>query len=106
MQKLPIGRYFGIMIILWGITAICTVVTKGFATLAVNRVFLGVFETCMSPILTILVGQYWTRQEQPLRTCIWWAGSAIGGFLVDSITYGVSGTMFADSKYATWQVSS
>ncbi|PTB48596.1 hypothetical protein M431DRAFT_99731 [Trichoderma harzianum CBS 226.95] len=104
MQKLPIGRYFGLMIFLWGLTAITTAFTKGFATLSINRVFLGIFESCMSPILTILVSQYWTRDEQPLRASLWWSASAVGAFIADSITYGVSGKDHSGSKYAVWKI--
>ncbi len=104
MQRLPLGRYFGGMVFMWGLVTTTTGATTSFATLAVNRFFLGFFETCQNPILTILVGQYWTRQEQPLRACIWWAGGAVGFFLGDSITYGVSGSTFAGSKYETWQI--
>ncbi|KAE8151605.1 major facilitator superfamily domain-containing protein [Aspergillus avenaceus] len=104
MQKLPIGRYFGVMMMLWGLTTTCTAVTKSFATLAVCRFFLGVFETCVSPVLTILIGQYWTRSEQPLRATLWWAGAGVGGFVADGITYAVSGGAWAGSKYETWQV--
>jgi MFS family permease len=105
MQKLPLGRYFGAMVILWGLVTTSTAATTSFSTLAVNRFFLGFFESCQNPILTILVSQYWTRKEQPLRACIWWAGGAVGFFLGDSITYGVSGATFAGSSYAAWQVS-
>ncbi|CAI7590541.1 unnamed protein product [Penicillium pancosmium] len=104
MQKLPIGKYFGIMIILWGVATTCTVASQNFAALAVCRFFLGAFETCISPVLTILVGQYWTRKEQPLRASIWWAGGAVGGFIADSITYAVSGGALKHSKYETWQI--
>lgn len=104
MQKLPLGKYFGGMVIMWGLVTTTTAATHSFATLAVNRFFLGVFESCQNPILTILVSQYWTRKEQPLRACIWWAGGAVGFFLGDSITYGVSGDTFAGSKYKTWQI--
>ncbi|KAF5602523.1 hypothetical protein FPCIR_1864 [Fusarium pseudocircinatum] len=104
MQKLPIGRYFGVMIFLWGLTACTTAFTKDFATLCVNRVFLGVFESCMSPILTILISQYWTRDEQPLRTSLWWSASAVGSFMADAITYGLSGKDHSGSKFAVWQV--
>lgn len=58
----------------------------------------------MAPILTILVGQYWTRSEHPLRSACWWAGSPIGAFIADAITYGVSDKALAHSKYETWQV--
>lgn len=104
MQKLPIGRYFGFMIMLWGVTTTCQAATNSFATLAVCRFFLGAFETCISPVLTILVGQYWTRKEHPLRAVIWWTGGGIGGFVADGITYAVSGGAWSGSKYSTWQV--
>ncbi|KAL6693174.1 hypothetical protein J3F84DRAFT_396632 [Trichoderma pleuroticola] len=58
----------------------------------------------MSPILTILVSQYWTRDEQPLRASLWWSASAVGAFIADSITYGVSGKDHPDSKYAVWKI--
>jgi MFS transporter, ACS family, allantoate permease len=105
MQKLPIGRYFGAMTLLWGMVTTCMAASNSFGTLATCRFFLGAFETCLSPILTVLVGQYWTRKEQPLRASIWWAGGGIGSFIADGITYGVSGSSFSGSKYATWQVS-
>ncbi|KAH7025665.1 uncharacterized protein B0I36DRAFT_293256 [Microdochium trichocladiopsis] len=104
MQRLPIGRYFGCMIFLWGITTASTAFTTNFTTLCVDRVFLGVFETCMNPILTILVGQYWTRDEHSLRTSIWWSGSAVGAFIADAISYGVSGQGFSGSQYSIWQI--
>lgn len=92
------------MIFLWGLTATTTAWTKGFTTLCVNRVFLGIFESCMSPILTILIAQYWTRDEQPLRTSLWWSASAVGAFIADAITYGVSGQDHSGDKYAVWQI--
>jgi MFS family permease len=104
MQKLPLGRYFGGMVLLWGMVTTCMATTHSFATLATCRFFLGAFETCLSPILTVLVSQYWTRKEQPLRASLWWAGGGIGSFIADGITYGVSGKGLANSKYATWQV--
>ena len=105
MQKLPLGRYFGAMVVMWGVVTTAMAATTSFATLATCRFFLGAFETSYSPVLTVLVGQYWTRKEQPLRASIWWAGSGIGSFIADSITYAISGSSFASSKYATWQVS-
>lgn len=88
-----------------GLTTTSISATNSFATLATARFFLGVFESCLAPILTLLVGQYWTRQEQALRACIWWAGGPLGGFTLDGIAYAVSGSGFPSSKYADWQVT-
>lgn len=104
MQKLPIGRYFDTMVLLWGMVTTCMAATNSFATLATCRFFLEAFETCLSLILKVLVGKYWTRQEQPLRASIWGAGGGIRSFIADGITYGVSGSGFKGSRYATWQV--
>lgn len=104
MQKLPIGRYFGVMIVLWGLCSTLTAVTTNFATLAVARFFLGCFETCISPVLTIFVGQYWTRREQPLRACVWWMGAPVGGFIIDGLAYSITGPNWGGGKYTQWQV--
>ena len=104
MQKLPIGRYFGVMILFWGLCSTLTAVTTNFATLATTRFFLGFFETAVSPVLTILVGQYWTRREQPLRACFWWIGAPIGGFVIDGLAYSITGDGWGGGKYTQWQV--
>lgn len=105
MQKLPIGRYFGAMIALWGVASTCIAATNNFATLAVCRFFLGFFETCISPIMTIYVGQYWTRKEQPLRACIWWMGAPLGGFVIDGLAYSITSPSWGGGgRYTQWQV--
>jgi hypothetical protein len=67
----------------------------------VNRFFLGVFEATNTPIFAIIVGQYYTRDEQPLRACIWWACAGIAGFFGDSMALKMGETHGA---LATWQV--
>lgn len=92
------------MIVLWGLCSTLTAVTTNFATLAVARFFLGCFETCISPVLTIFVGQYWTRREQPLRACVWWMGAPVGGFIIDGLAYSITGPSWGGGKYTQWQV--
>ena len=104
MQKLPIGRYFGAMVALWGVASTCIVATDSFATLATCRFFLGFFETCVAPVLTVYVGQYWTRREQPLRACIWWIGAPLGGFVIDGLAYSITSPNWGSAKYTQWQV--
>ncbi|ATY63955.1 Major facilitator superfamily general substrate transporter [Cordyceps militaris] len=104
MQKLPIGRYFGVMIVGWGVATTAQAGARSFAALAGCRFLLGACETCISPVLTILVGQYWTRREHPMRATAWWAGAGVGGLVADAVTYAVSGGGFAGGRYATWQL--
>lgn len=58
----------------------------------------------MAPILTIVVGQYWTRKENPLRTSCWFAASPVGSLIADAITYCVSDHVSHHSKYQIWQI--
>jgi ACS family allantoate permease-like MFS transporter len=40
MQKLPIGKYFGVMVLLWGMVSTYMAATNSFTTLATCRFFL------------------------------------------------------------------
>jgi MFS family permease len=101
MQKVPIGRWLGTMVFFWGIVSLTAAPCKDFAGIMVNRFFLGVFEATNTPIFAIIVGQYYTRDEQPLRACIWWSCAGIAGFFGDSMALKMGETHGA---LATWQV--
>jgi MFS family permease len=44
LQKVPVGKYLGINVVLWGIATGCTAAATNFETLVIARVFLGIFE--------------------------------------------------------------
>ncbi|KAB8230371.1 major facilitator superfamily domain-containing protein [Aspergillus alliaceus] len=101
MQKLPIGRWIGSMIFMWGLTVATHAASTNFATLAVNRFFLGLFEASNNPAFTLLVSQYFTKNEHALRSCIWWAGGPIGAFIGDGVSNGIG---HLHGKLGQWQV--
>jgi MFS family permease len=101
MQKVPIGRWLGLMVFFWGLTCVTAAACTNFAGIMVDRFFLGVFEASNTPIFAIIVGQYYTRDEQPIRACIWWASAGIAGFFGDSMALKMGETHGALS---TWQV--
>ncbi|CAK7214110.1 hypothetical protein SCUCBS95973_002026, partial [Sporothrix curviconia] len=92
--------YFGYLIFQYP-SSLCM---QNFATLAVCRFFLGAFETCITPVMAIYVGQYWTRREQPLRACIWWMGAPLGGFTANGRAYSITSAAWGGGKYSQWQV--
>ncbi|KAF7592546.1 hypothetical protein BBP40_012770 [Aspergillus hancockii] len=100
MQKLPIGKWIGAMIFMWGLCVSTTAGSFNFATLAVNRFFLGLFEASNNPAFTLLVSQYFTRDEHALRSCIWWAGGPIGAFIGDGISNGIG---HVHGKLSQWR---
>ncbi|KNG84546.1 putative pantothenate transporter [Aspergillus nomiae NRRL 13137] len=100
MQKLPIGKWIGSMIFMWGLCVATTAASTNFATLAVNRFFLGLFEASNNPAFTLLVSQYFTKNEHALRSCIWWAGAPIGAFIGDGVSNGIG---HVHGKLSQWQ---
>ncbi|KAJ5498726.1 Major facilitator superfamily domain general substrate transporter [Penicillium expansum] len=82
----PLDRKHGIPL---GVCVAATAGVTNFATLAVARFFLGVFEASNNPVFTLLVSQYYTRQEHALRACLWWAGGPIAAFIGDGVSNGV-----------------
>ncbi|KAB8071207.1 major facilitator superfamily domain-containing protein [Aspergillus leporis] len=100
MQKLQIGKWIGSMIFMWGLCVSTTAGSVNFATLAVNRFFLGLFEASNNPAFTLLVSQYFTRDEHALRSCIWWAGGPIGAFIGDGVANGIG---HVHGKLSQWQ---
>lgn len=77
------------MVFLWGVCVAATAGVTNFATLAVARFFLGLFEASNNPVFTLLVSQYYTRQEHALRACLWWAGGPIAAFIGDGVSNGI-----------------
>lgn len=67
LQRLPIGKVIGCTTTIWGIIMITTPACSSFAGLAVNRFLLGSFEATINPGFVMIMGIWYTVQEQPLR---------------------------------------
>lgn len=62
-----LGRYLGINIMLWGVVLACMASCTSFAGLAICRVFLGIFEACVAPILVLIIAMWYKKSEQGRR---------------------------------------
>jgi MFS family permease len=78
MQKLPIGKYVGFNIFLWGILLMAQAAVTNFAGLAVLRVLGGAAEACADPAFMIITTMWYTRREQPLRVGLWYSADGLG----------------------------
>ncbi|KIW67936.1 hypothetical protein PV04_03915 [Phialophora macrospora] len=87
ITKIPVGRLVGVAAALWGGTLMCMSACHNFAGLATVRFFLGVLESPAFPSAMILIGNFWKRSEQPLRTALWYNTFAgiFGGLLAFGI---------------------
>lgn len=87
ITKVPVGRLVGTASALWGVTLMCMAACHNFAGLATVRFFLGLLESPAFPAAMILIGNWWKRSEQPLRSALWYNTFAgiFGGLLAFAI---------------------
>ncbi|KAJ3529683.1 hypothetical protein NM208_g9651 [Fusarium decemcellulare] len=83
MTKVPIGKYVGGCLVLWGASLCFMALCHNFAGLATIRFLLGVFEAAVLPCMMIINSMWYLRNEQPLRTAFWYNTFAgvFGGIL-------------------------
>lgn len=84
IQKFPISKVFGIIIIAWGIVVACHAATKTYPSLIVVRSLLGVLESSVAVALICIVGGYYTRREQVQRIG-YYCNSAGLGYIVGGL---------------------
>lgn len=67
-QKLPTGKVISVVIMVWGAILMLTAACHNFAELAVCRFLMGCFESMITPVFMMLVGEYCTSGMSTLNT--------------------------------------
>lgn len=75
--------------IIWAVVLACHGATSNFAGLISLRVLLGVFESTISPGLSLLTGLWYKRSEHASRHGIWFAGNSVSSIFGGLLTYGI-----------------
>lgn len=85
LQRLPVGKYLGFNIFLWGVLLMCQAACNSFETLTVLRVLGGAAEAASDPSFMLITSMWYTRRQQPVRMGLWYTangfGIALGGLL-------------------------
>jgi len=79
----------------------CHAACTNFAGLAVCRTLLGVFESCVAPILVLIIAMWYKKSEQGRRTSTFYVMNACTQIFGGGVAYGVS---FTTSKFASWRI--
>lgn len=87
MQRVPIAKWLGLNVILWGIATACTAAAKNYVTLLTARIFLGIFEAAIAPCLILISSQWYTKSEAAPRFSIWYAGLGVGQIIGGIVSY-------------------
>ncbi|KAJ5281972.1 hypothetical protein N7478_007344 [Penicillium angulare] len=102
IQRVPIAKYLGINICLWGTILAMHAACHNFAGLAAVRTLLGIFEACCQPIFVVLSSMWYKREEQAATVTYWYmmngAQQIVGGLLAYCFTL-----IGADKVLKSWQ---
>ncbi|KAI1053124.1 hypothetical protein LB505_014346 [Fusarium chuoi] len=88
-QKTLMAKVVAGCIIAWGSIIMLTAASSNFAGLAVCRFFLGIFEAPITPIFMMIVGMWYTRQEQPFRAGVFYSCNGIGLMLGGLLSFAI-----------------
>lgn len=103
LQKFPLSKTLSLAIILWGIVLMCHAACKGAATFLLCRTILGIFEGFMNPAYIIMTSQWYRKEEQFLRSCLWYGFQGLGTLVGASIAYGLQIHRSGYHSFASWK---
>ncbi|KAF2829055.1 allantoin permease [Ophiobolus disseminans] len=102
MQRLPTAKYLGTCVAFWGLVTALTCVCKNYGALVATRILLGCFESAVAPSLILITGMWYKKQEQPLRTGIWYLGVGTGTMIGSLISFGFQ--HYYSPTFTSWQI--
>ncbi|KAH7107946.1 MFS general substrate transporter [Auriculariales sp. MPI-PUGE-AT-0066] len=101
IQRLPIAKYLGANIIIWGIILACHATAKNFTVLVTLRTLLGLFETVCQPAFVYLSTMWYTRAEQPLIIGSFYSMNGFQQCVGGLLAYGIS--QYTTGAIKNWQ---
>ncbi|KAI9738826.1 MAG: hypothetical protein M1834_008333 [Cirrosporium novae-zelandiae] len=105
LQRLPLAKYSGFCIIMWGIVLSCFAAVNNFSGAIAIRFFLGVFEAAVTPGFALFTSQWYTKKEQGMRIGIWFSFNGWAQIVGGLIAYGIAvGTRKHPALIEGWKI--
>lgn len=79
--RFPAQKVMAISVFLWGLMVILMTQSRDYSSALAIRFIMGIFESAVTPGLTLMTGFWYTRREIPLRQCIWYSSLGWGGIV-------------------------
>ncbi|KAG9204313.1 hypothetical protein G6514_001387 [Epicoccum nigrum] len=89
MSKLPLTKFVGITIVLWGIVCMCLAAPKSFAGFAAVRFLLGFTEGAVSPAFVTITSIWYQKSEHATRTGLWVTMNGLAQVVGCLLMYGI-----------------
>lgn len=103
--RLPVGKYLGFNIFMWGALLMIQAACTSFAGLLVVRFFGGAFESVADPSYMLITAMWYTRREQPIRIGAWYTFNGVGIAFGGLVGYGIGQIKYKikDSDTGSWR---
>ncbi|KAI7232704.1 MFS general substrate transporter [Hortaea werneckii] len=102
IQRVPIGRYTGIHILLWSLLICLHAVARNYAGMLALRFFLGMAEAGIAPSCMNIISMWFMRSETPLRMCISLAFNGLAYIVASLVSYGLGHA--TEAAVSPWQL--
>ncbi|OBT71040.1 hypothetical protein VF21_10625 [Pseudogymnoascus sp. 05NY08] len=103
LQRFPLAKVLGFNVACWGITITCSSGAQSYAGFMVCRILLGCFEAVISPALTMITSQWYTKREAGPRFGLWYSGLGIGQIVGGLVSFGAQHTP-TDASLGGWRI--
>ncbi|KAL4922665.1 major facilitator superfamily domain-containing protein [Aspergillus aurantiobrunneus] len=92
IPRLPVARYLAANTLLWGAVLALTAACVNYSGLLIVRFLLGIAEATITPAFMFITTTWYTRDEIPVRTGIWFSGNSLGGLVASLLAYAIGHT--------------
>ncbi|EHY53334.1 hypothetical protein HRR83_003543 [Exophiala dermatitidis] len=97
-----LGKYLGANIMLWGAVLAAHAACRNYTGLMICRGILGVFESCVTPTLVLVVAMWYKKSEQGRRISYVYVCNSLTSIFAGLVSYGIS--FSKNSNFASWRI--
>ncbi|VEU21358.1 DEKNAAC102248 [Brettanomyces naardenensis] len=90
IQRFPLAKTTAIFIALWGVILCLHAAAGSYAGFVTLRVLLGILESAVTPAMVLITSAWYKKEEQFLRTAIWFSCNGLGTIIGGGIAYGIA----------------
>lgn len=101
LQKLPVGRWMSLNILIWGIALCSHAACKNFSGLLACRLILGICEGSITAGFLIVSSMFYTRKEQTARVGYWFLMNGTAQIISGFISFG--SLHIHTTRFEPWQ---
>ncbi|ETN37999.1 uncharacterized protein HMPREF1541_07622 [Cyphellophora europaea CBS 101466] len=97
-----LGKYLGVNIVLWGIALAAHASCQNYAGLMICRAILGIFESCVTPTLVLVVSMWYKNEEKGRRISYVYVCNSLTSIFAGLVSWAISFSTHRD--FAPWRV--